>query len=194
MRIIGGKYRGRKLKSISGTATRPTADRVREALFDVLGEMVKGARVLDLFAGTGALGLEAISRGASEAVLVENNPAARAAIESNLAALSADEAVRLLPLDCRSALALLGKRGDQFDLILADPPYWSREAENLLDLVGRSAILARDGMVVIEHPVKSTPGPSGPGWALIRRKEYGRTALSFLVPSPPRDRQEAQKR
>lgn len=181
MRIIAGQYRGRKLRSAPGNKTRPTADRVREALFSILGEAVRGGRVLDLFAGTGALGLEALSRGAAKAVLVENDPAALAAIEFNISALGVQSAADLLPLDCLAALSLLGERGEKFDLVLADPPYRTRAGENLLADIGRFAILKQDGIAMIEHPPDNEPALPAPGWLLVRRKEYGRTVLSFYT-------------
>jgi 16S rRNA (guanine966-N2)-methyltransferase len=180
MRIIAGKYRGRRLQAVPGWKTRPTADRIREALFDILGETVRRARVLDLFAGTGALGLEALSRGAARAVLVENDPAARAAIGANIAALGVT-AAELLPLDAGFALSRLGEKGEKFDLALADPPYRTREAENLLALIERFAILVRDGVAAIEHAPEVEPLLPGPGWRMLKRKKYGRTVLSFYI-------------
>lgn len=184
MRIIAGKLRGRRLKSVPGVKTRPTADRVREALFDVIGDAVRGARVLDLFAGTGALGLEALSRGAGRAVLVENDPAARAVIRANIAALGLPGA-ELLPLDVAAALLRLRQRGEKFDLVLADPPYRARMAENILAGIGEFAILAESGVAAIEHSPEAEPALPGPPWRLLRRKRYGRTILSFFSRSGP---------
>ncbi len=184
MRIIGGKYRGRKLQAVPGEKTRPTADRVREALFSVLGETVRSARVLDLFAGTGALGLEALSRGAARAVLVENDPSARTVIEANIAALGLGDAAELIPGDWRGVCERLAGRGEKFDLILADPPYRDRAGENLLAALEGFAILVRDGVAVIEHPPEAEPGRPETGWRLIRRKKYGRTVLSFFDREP----------
>ncbi len=184
MRIISGKYRGRKLKAVPGLKTRPTADRVREALFNILGEMVIRARVLDLYAGTGALGLEALSRGAQRAVLVEKDPVATAVIGENIAALGEHRAARLIPGDCRAALELLAGRGDVFDLILADPPYRGRAGENLLAEIGRFGILNRDGVAVIEHSPATEIIVPGESWHLLRRKKYGRTVLSFYCRAP----------
>ncbi len=187
MRIIAGKYRGRRLRPVPGKRTRPTGDRVREALFSVLGETVSGSRVLDLFAGTGALGLEALSRGAARAVMVESDPGARAAIEANIAALGAGNSVRLHPAAFPAALELLSAAGEDFDIVLADPPYRSGVGENLLDELAGFAILAPGGVAVIEHPPAAGPVPPGPGWRILRRKQYGRTVLSFYhrLPGDP---------
>jgi 16S rRNA (guanine966-N2)-methyltransferase len=118
MRIVAGAYKGRRLHSPQGSSTRPTADRVREALFSILGD-VSGARVLDLFAGTGALGLEALSRGASSAVFVERDPRAAAVIRRNVEAVGAVEAT----VRQRDVLAFLGDERGTYDLVFADPPY-----------------------------------------------------------------------
>ncbi len=148
MRVIAGRYGGRRLKTPAGEATRPTSDRVREALFSILGTRVQDARVLDLFAGSGALGLEALSRGAREATFVESAPAALAALRANLAALGADaEVVRADALRwLRGAPA--GAR--QYDLVFLDPPY--RRAAELGAPLSASlpALLAPGALVVAE--------------------------------------------
>jgi 16S rRNA (guanine(966)-N(2))-methyltransferase RsmD len=121
MRIVGGAWGGRRLKAPPGDATRPTSDRVREALFSILGARVEGARVLDLFAGSGALGLEALSRGASEATFVDSAAAPVKALQANLATLGGEAEVRR-----QDALRFLGSARDQarvYDLVFLDPPY-----------------------------------------------------------------------
>ena len=121
MRIVAGSFKGRRLVAPPGTATRPTSDRVREALFSVLGPSVPGARVLDLFAGSGALGLEALSRGAATAVFVDRSQRAIAAIRTNLEALGVDADVHRM--EAHAALrAALGRR-EAYDLVFLDPPY-----------------------------------------------------------------------
>src|SRR3954447_1010930 len=127
MRVIAGIYGGRRLQAPPGTDTRPTSDRVREALFSILGDRVQDARVLDLFAGSGALGLEALSRGAETVTFVDDNRAAIAAIKGNLAALKANADVR--QTDALRFLGGASESGAQYDLILLDPPY--RLAERL---------------------------------------------------------------
>ncbi len=179
MRIIAGKYRGRRLNSVPGEKSRPTADRTREALFSILGESVVCGRVLDLFAGTGALGLEALSRGAKKAVLVENDPAAGEVIGKNIGALKTEGSAELILGDCKAALESLAGRGEVFDLVLADPPYRGRVGENLLVDIERFAILIQDGIVVIEHPLENLPFVPETGWRLLERKKYGRAVLSF---------------
>ena len=148
MRIVAGRWGGRRLTTPKGLATRPTSDRVREALFSILGDRVQDARVLDLFAGSGALGLEALSRGAGRATFVERAPAAAAALRANVAALGADaEVVRADALRWLRA-ASAGER--QYDLVFLDPPYRraARLGARLSELL--PAVLAPGAVVVAE--------------------------------------------
>src|SRR5215204_512227 len=148
MRVIAGAYGGRRLQAPPGTDTRPTADRVREALFSILGARVEGARVLDLFAGSGALGLEALSRGAAQVTFVESAPAALAALRANLAALGAGaEVVRA---DALRWLHAASRGARQYDLVFLDPPY-RRAAELGAPLSDPlPAVLAPGALVVAE--------------------------------------------
>jgi 16S rRNA (guanine966-N2)-methyltransferase len=147
MRVIAGAYKGRRLVAPRGTETRPTSDRVREALFSILGPRVEGARVLDLFAGSGALGIEAVSRGASQATFVDNAQPAIVAIRRNLEGMSGVVVVRR---DARSFLREARENGRQYDLVFLDPPY--RQAAALGRQLGESlqAVLAPGGTVVSE--------------------------------------------
>jgi len=148
VRVIAGRHGGRRLQAPPGEATRPTSDRVREALFSVLGPRVEGARVLDLFAGSGALGIEALSRGAAEATFVDAAPAAVRAIRANLAALGIEaEVVRA---DARAALRTARAAARQYDLLFLDPPYRlaGRLAPDLAEAV--EGVLAPGGSVVTE--------------------------------------------
>jgi len=122
MRIVAGEHRGRRLVAPRGSETRPTADRVREALFSIIGP-VAGVDVLDLFAGSGALGLEALSRGAATATFVDDAPAALRAIRTNAEMIGDTDRVRVLRADGRVALRRLAREGDRFGLCLLDPPY-----------------------------------------------------------------------
>ncbi len=153
MRVIAGRYGGRRLKAPAGEATRPTSDRVREALFSILGARVQDARVLDLFAGAGTLGLEALSRGAGQATFVDSAPAALRALRGNLAALGAEaEVVRA---DALRWLRAASGGARQYDLVFLDPPY-RRTAElgaPLSDLL--PAVLAPGALVVAESDRRS---------------------------------------
>jgi 16S rRNA (guanine(966)-N(2))-methyltransferase RsmD len=154
VRVIAGRWGGRRLQAPRGRETRPTSDRVREALFSVLGERVDGARVLDLFAGSGALGLEALSRGAAEATFVDSAPAALRAIRANLAAVGADAEVARA--DARRFLAGASAAARQYDLIFLDPPY--RLAERLgRELSEVLPPVLAPGAVVVAESDRRTP-------------------------------------
>jgi 16S rRNA (guanine(966)-N(2))-methyltransferase RsmD len=180
VRIVGGRDRGRTIESVPGDATRPTADRVRQSLFDLLGQRCDGLRVLDLYAGTGALSLEALSRGAASAVLVESAKAAAEVITENLSKLRYQDRARLLRDDVARALGALAARGERFDLIFSDPPYARTAAQGTADEVARLGLLDPGGRLVIEHG-KAEPAPDAPeGWERDERR-YGETSVTVLT-------------
>jgi 16S rRNA (guanine(966)-N(2))-methyltransferase RsmD len=177
MRVVAGRLGGRKLVAPRGETTRPTIDRVREALFSVLGAL-EGARVLDLYAGTGALGIEALSRGAATAVFVESDRAALAALETNLKALALGAEARVFPLAVERALARVAEAGP-YDLVFADPPYADVErAARNLDVLAERGALGQGAWIVLEHARKDTPKPSA--LVLDETRLYGDTALSLF--------------
>jgi 16S rRNA (guanine966-N2)-methyltransferase len=178
MRIISGEARGRRLQAPRGAATRPTADHLREALFNILGS-AEGLAVLDLFAGTGAVGLEALSRGAARAVLVDHADAAVRVINANVATLGYEERVRVLRLDVARALRLLERDGARFDLIFVDPPYEGPAARDTLAALGSGSLLAPGGLVVVEHDWRNAPGEQHGVLCLGQRRKYGQTEVSF---------------
>lgn len=177
MRIIAGIYGSRRLRAPDGTDTRPTADRVKEALFSLLGGDMTGERVLDLYAGSGALALEAVSRGAARAVLNDQSRAARAVIAENIASLGCGARTRLLPMSDMSAIELLAREGARFSLVFLDPPYRMDTAPVVRSLLDR-ALLAPGGVIVAEHSVKTPPETDG-RLTLSARRAYGDTALSI---------------
>ena len=182
MRIIGGHDRGRRLRAPRGLETRPTADRVRVSLFDVLGPAIAGARVLDLFAGTGAVGIEALSRGAARVVFVERDQAALRALRANLAALGASRgAARVMAGDVLRVLADLSAQEEPFDLVFIDPPYATSLAGRALWRWARPLGSAAPGSeVVVQHSTRTTV-PSVAGFVEHRRaRRFGDTALTFL--------------
>lgn len=178
MRIISGEARGRRLRAPRGAATRPTADRVREALFNILND-VAGLAVLDLFAGTGALALEALSRGAARAVLVDDADAAARVIHANVALLGYQERVQVLRLDVARALRLLERQGARFDLVFIDPPYAGAAATATLAALGSGSLLAPDALVVVEHDTRNQPAEQHGALQLGQRRKYGQTEVSF---------------
>ena len=176
MRVIAGRLGGRRLQAPRGRGTRPTSDRVREALFSSIGDEIVGAHVLDLYAGSGALGIEALSRGAASVTFVERAPAALRALRANLHALELDACV--VGTAVAGVPAALGDTGT-FDVVLADPPYDVPLTE-VTTVLGRmrDSHLADDALVVIERDRRSDE--SLPGWLdLHRQRTYGDTVLVF---------------
>jgi 16S rRNA (guanine966-N2)-methyltransferase len=172
MRIIAGRWRGHRLKPVRGRGVRPTTDRVRESWFAALGEGVAGARVLDLFAGSGALGLEALSRGAAEVVFVERSRRALDVIRANVRHLGAERSCKVVSGDAMAYIR--GLETDAYDLALADPPYESGFADALVELFLEKGF-ARE--LWVEHR-SSEVLPAIPG---LRQRRYGDTTLSTLT-------------
>jgi 16S rRNA (guanine966-N2)-methyltransferase len=181
MRVIGGADRGRRLRAPRGSRTRPTADRMRVTLFDVLGPAVGGTRVLDLFAGTGAVGIEALSRGAGRAVFVERDRDALRALRANLAALGLGrEQARVVAGDALAALPVLVASEAAFDLVFLDPPYVGGLAARALAALAGSPLLRPGTRVVVQHSARAPlPVPAGLRPARAARA-FGDTTLTFL--------------
>ena len=184
MRVIAGTYRSRILKSLKGLALRPTSDKLRETLFNVLGSGVVGSRFVDLYAGTGAIGIEALSRGAAEAAFVENHPPAAALIRRNLETLGIRTGVTVLMMDALRGLEKLASRqkssSASFDFIFLDPPYAAaKDYARVLEFLGSANLLALGGIVIAEHR-RSFNLPEEVG-ALRRYRvlKQGDAALSF---------------
>lgn len=176
MRVVAGRLGGHPLLAPRGNKTRPTADRVREALFSALFS-VEGARVLDLFAGTGAVGIEALSRGAAFAVFVERARPAQAALQKNIKQLQLKAESRLLSCSVAAALPLL--EGERFELIFADPPYADAKAALPKVLSAAVELLTEDGRLVLELAGRDESPKAPPGLQLTRRRDYGEAALLF---------------
>lgn len=184
MRVVAGKWGGRTIRAPRGASVRPTTDRVREAVFSILGSVVEGSVVLDLFAGTGAMAIESLSRGAAEAVLVESSPAALAVLKGNLASLAAEGAL-CLPLDYREAVRRLAARGRSFTLVFLDPPYGEGLVGRSAELLSRAGILAPGAVVVAERATRD-PGETLPaGWRELVDRRYGDTRITLYdIPDP----------
>ncbi len=178
MRIIAGEARGRKLYAPEGVETRPTADRVRESLYNILGRRVPGARVLDLFAGSGALALEAISRGAEFAALCDVSREAAKVIERNIALMQSEDKTLFIRADWREALARL--RGHRFSLVFLDPPYRMMYvyASAALGLKAEG-LLEADAVLVMEHSAKS-PLVLPDGFEIFDERRYGETSVALI--------------
>ena len=182
MRVIAGEARGMRLTAPRGTTTRPTTDRVKEALFSLLdsSHRLDGARVLDLFAGSGALGIEALSRGAEHVVFIEKNRQALVSLQQNLLHTRFSDRAEVHPFDCLQALERLARHKIQFDLVLLDPPYQAGLHQKVIELVG-ATLLAADGLLVAETATRM-PLPEHIGPCIqINRRIYGDTALELYT-------------
>ena len=184
MRVIAGAYRSRILKSLKGLALRPTSDRLRETLFNVLGPGLSGARFLDLFAGTGAIGIEALSRGAKEVVFIENHAPAAKLIRRNLDSLDIRSGIAIMAVDVLRGLAAIASRKPQsgagFDCIFLDPPYAAAEEyARVLEFLGTVELLAPGGIVVAEHRRNFDLCEEAGALKKFRVLKQGDAALSF---------------
>ena len=178
IRIIAGTAKGAKLSVPAGLDVRPTGNRVREALFSSLGHMVSNARVLDLFAGTGALGLEAMSRGADSVVFVEKNRATAEILKRNISKLGFEHATKIVFGDAIKTLPSLSANNDTFHLVFLDPPYASNLLERSLASICSLGLLADGGKAVAEHA--SGVVPKGGGLQIVSTKSYGDTDLTVF--------------
>ena len=186
MRIVAGEFRGRELATPSGGATRPTAARAREALFAILAD-VRGAHVLDLYAGSGARGIEALSRGAEQLVLVESNKAAQRAISTNLVKLGLGARAKLLPMRAEASLRAL-QRHAPFSLLFADPPWADAQAAlGLLEKLASAALFVPAARLVLEHAARLVPTLSERSpLAVLDARRWGDTAITiFRALEPP---------
>ena len=175
MRVITGTARGRRLLELEGTETRPTAGRVKEGIFNIIQFDIEGRRVLDLFAGTGQLGIEARSRGAASAVFVEQRRDAAALVRENLKLTKLGESARVVQGE---ALAFLAAAGERFDLIFVDPPYASGLWEGVLGAISRFDILANHGIIVCESPLDRGMPAVEPPLRLHRTYRYGKIKIT----------------
>ncbi|MDR7417021.1 MAG: 16S rRNA (guanine(966)-N(2))-methyltransferase RsmD [Armatimonadota bacterium] len=178
MRIGAGTSRGRRIRVPPGV--RPTQERARSAIFNMLGERVRQARVLDLFAGAGTLGLEALSRGARWAVFVERAPRAVRTLRANLAEGGWEDQGEVWPMDVFRALVSLGRRGHRFDLVFLDPPYGTGLVERTLEALATSGLLAPGAAVVAESAVREAVQIPA-GYEVVRDRRYGDTRVRILI-------------
>lgn len=178
MRVISGEFRGRRLNAVPGNQTRPTADKVKESMFNMLGPYFDGGNVLDLYAGTGALGLEALSRGMTHATLVDKQYAAIKTIRENVALVHAESRVTVLKAPVDRAITQLA--GQHFDLILADPPYAKQEVLDQLAAFVAQDLLAPGGRVLLETGLDLTYPDAIAGYTILRHQTYGVAQVLIL--------------
>ena len=180
MRIIAGLAKGRVLKSLKGRALRPTAGRVREAIFGILGPGVEGGRFLDLYAGAGTMGLEALSRGAAQATFVESHRPAGRVIEENARRCGFEGQVRVLVAPVARGLARLRREGSVFDVVFVDPPYERGEVGATMARLGqRPRMVSEGGLVVCQHSRHEEAGEEIGGLVRMRRRRFGETIVDF---------------
>lgn len=181
MRIVSGKLGGRKLFSTGGDGTRPTSDRVREALFNILGGRVTNTSVLDLFAGTGALGIESISRGARSAVCIDNRKAAIGTIRKNLQHLDLEEEIKIIMWDIARNLNCLQAPAPIYDLVFMDPPYERGLIQKAIENLHRSQSIRPGATLVVEHSSRERLPQDLDFVDLEDQRKYGKTLVSFLT-------------
>jgi 16S rRNA (guanine(966)-N(2))-methyltransferase RsmD len=190
MRIIAGKAKGRTLIAPKAKNLRPTTDRVKESLFNILA--VSGKRFLDLFAGAGSVGLEAVSRGASRVILVESHRGCAEVIRTNIGRCGfvnipldgteggSGQDIEVVEVPVDRCLKLLGHRGERFDVIFADPPYERNLIGETLRLIRAQGLIAQDGVLVVQHSAREEIPARREGYRIEDSRRYGETALSFL--------------
>lgn len=181
MRVIGGDLKGRKIKVPGGYEVRPTSNRVREALFSIIGDQISGARVLDLFAGTGSLGIEALSRGAAHAIFVEKSRRVATVLIDNLLRLDVERAYfEVVISDAFNYLNKASKKGIVFDIIFIDPPYKSQAGEKVLGLLAKMPLLVEGGLTSNEF--ETGEGLKIPeGLRCVKEKNYGDTSIAICI-------------
>ena len=187
MRVITGTARGRRLKELEGMETRPTTDRVKEGLFSAIQFEIEGRRVLDLFAGTGQLGIECLSRGAASAVFVDRRADAVKLIRENLKLTELSDRARVVAGDSMEFLQSLKER---FDIVLLDPPYAAGLLERAVECLAAFDILNPHGIIVAEHPAeRGLPPPAAP-YRVRRTYRYGRIAVTVICRDPDQENEE----
>lgn len=181
LRIISGRLKGKKLHSVQGLTTRPTADRLRESIFNILSFRVHKAMVLDLFAGTGALGIEALSRGAISAVFVDNNPGAVSVIKRNIKSCFFDKHAHIIKWDIKKNLNCLKSLKRAYDLVFLDPPYNQGRVKPTLFNLEQTRSLEKGARIVVEHSLLETIPEDLFMFEIEDQRRYGKTLVSFLT-------------
>lgn len=180
MRVISGSARGRPLKAVPGTGTRPTTDKVKEALFSMIGPYFEGGTALDLFAGTGGLGIEALSRGMERAIFVDMDVKSIDVVRHNLQAAGLAGQAEVYRNDAMRALKALAKRETAFDLVFLDPPYRLKIIRDLLTALQELRLLRDEALVVVEHDAKDRYEEPIAGLRPRRRNDFGDTAITIF--------------
>ena len=185
MRVIGGHARGRRLKVPKGRNLRPTSARVKEALFNILPHDLSGAKVLDLFAGTGNVTIEALSRGAAEAILIDSSKESGKVIRENLRRLRLADRTKVWIVPVIRAVKLLAHRGETFDVIFLDPPYEQRWVATTVKAIAEGGLLRQTGLLIAEHSIREELQSRYGALLLYDQRRYGNTLLSFFKQEEP---------
>lgn len=180
MRVVAGDFRGRRLSAVPGMATRPTTDKVKEALFNIIGPYFNGGQSLDLYGGSGGLSIEAVSRGIAQATLVDRQYQAIKTIKKNIATTKQEDKFTVYKMDARKALAMLGKKGASFNLVFLDPPYAKQQILKDMARLAEDNLLAPDALVVAEtNQEADLPTTDLSHFDFIKRQTYGITVLTI---------------
>ncbi|OAB43374.1 16S rRNA (guanine(966)-N(2))-methyltransferase RsmD [Paenibacillus glacialis] len=179
MRVVSGSAKGRPLKSVPGTGTRPTTDKVKEALFSMIGPYFDGGTVLDLFAGTGSLGIEALSRGMEHAIFIDMDPKSIETIRANLKATRLESQAEVFRNEAERAIKVLAKRDVQMDAVFLDPPYRMKNADDLLQQMHERSLLQDLATIVIEHDAKYEYPDEFGHFSCIRKALYGECGITI---------------
>lgn len=180
MRVVSGQYKGKSLKAVPGNSTRPTTDKVKESIFNMIGPYFNGGECLDLFAGSGGLGIEALSRGADKAIFVDRDGKAIGTIYDNLKSCQLEERAEVYRNDFKRALKALVKRGLSFDTIFLDPPYAKQQLKEILEMVSENNLLKKKGVIVCEHGT-DVQLPERVDELILKREEtYGMIRISIF--------------
>jgi 16S rRNA (guanine(966)-N(2))-methyltransferase RsmD len=187
LRVIAGIAKKRRLKSPGKLPVRPTADRVKESLFNILGSRLPGSIFADLYAGTGGVGIEALSRGAGKVVFVEKNPPVARILMENIALTGLQAGAELITRDVEAALKILSRQHITFDIIFADPPYRQGQADRVLNILSKVPVLRKNGILVLEIAANENIHEKAGVFTMWRREKYGDTALVFYKPDTEED-------
>lgn len=179
VRVVSGSAKGRPLKSVPGTSTRPTTDKVKESIFSMIGPYFEGGALLDLFAGTGGLGIEALSRGMDRAVFIDVEPKSISTIKDNLKAARLEDSAEVYRNDAGRALKALEKRGYKFDLVFLDPPYRFKNGDELMLDMAERGLLQDSAVMVLEYESSYNYPEKFGDFCCFRTAKYGETAISI---------------
>ena len=181
MRIIAGDFGGRRLKAVPGMKTRPTTDKIKESMFNIIGPYFDGGKVLDLFAGSGGLSIEAVSRGVDHAVLIDRQYQAIKTINENIAVTKRESAFTVIKGDAKKVIYQLAKKKEQFDYVFFDPPYKQQEILKMIAQLVELKLLAPEALIICETDQEAKLPQTLTGFTCYKQVDYGITELTFYI-------------